>query len=244
MAVSSSSKSSNKGSEGLAIQLPFLRGQRYGFAALRAFETALLNTRQRDSEFSDQLRSNRLSWGKVRNEELLPILLLGNSAEFADGDEFELMPEGHAVDIQLHTRQDITAYQITVADPSWGERSAANGSYLYHLRTERLRAGDPAFGGAHTWREGGIIHSTPHARDAMEDMKACQQSLTEAVKRKQAHDGSECVLLIYARGHRFLLIDFDIKEVVAQAVRAAGATTFKNIIVVDDGLLWESSPRQ
>ncbi len=242
--MSSGSKSSNKGSEVLAIQLPFLRGQRYRFAALRAFETTLLNTRQRDPEFSDQLRSNRLSWGKVRNEELLPILLLGNSAEFADDDEFELMPKGHAVDIQVHTRQGNTAYQITVADPSWGKLSTANGSYLYHLRAERLRAGDPAFGGAHTWREGGIIHSTPHARDAMEDMKACQQSLTEAVTRKKTHDGSECVLLIFARGHRFLLIDFDIKEVVAQSVRAAGATTFKNIIVVDDGLLWESSPRR
>lgn len=164
----------------------------------------MLNTRQRDSEFRDQLKSNRISWGKVRNEELLPIFLLGNMAEFTDDDEFELMPEGHAFDIQLHTRQGTIAYQITVADPCWGERSTANGSYLYHLRAERLRAGDPAFGG--------IIRSTPHARDAMEDMKAGQQSLTEAVKRKQAHDGSECVLLIYARGHRFLLIDFHIKK--------------------------------
>jgi hypothetical protein len=101
------------------IHFPFLRAQKYTFGELRAFEAALLKARQQDAVFSGDLRSNKVSWAKTRNEELLPIGLLADHKGFADSDKFELMPEGHSTDVQAHTGTHITCYQITVADPAW-----------------------------------------------------------------------------------------------------------------------------
>jgi hypothetical protein len=224
------------------LHFPFLRGHKYAFAELRAFEAALRETRQHDAVFSGDLRSNRFPWAKTRNEELLPIGLLADQKGFADEDKFALMPEGHSTDVQVYTGRQTARYQITVADPSWDDSGPGRrGGYLHHLRMERLRLGEPAFGGANTRKENGIIVSEPHARDVCDDINACRCRLIDAIKRKQVHDGTGCTLLIYARGYRFLLIDVDVSELVANAVRQAGTMTFERVCVVDERFFWESA---
>lgn len=223
------------------IGFPFLRGQKYAFGELRAFEAALLKARQQDAAFSGDLRSNRISWAKTRNEELLPIGLLADHKGFADSDKFELMPAGHSTDVQVYTGGHTTRYQITVADPAWDDSSpGSSGGYLHHLRMELLRLGGPAFGGVNTRKENGIIVSKPHARDVQDDIDGCRRRLIEAIKRKQVHDGTGCTLLIYARGYRFLLIDVNVAELIANAVCQAGATRFERVCVVDEHFFWES----
>jgi hypothetical protein len=223
------------------IHFPFSRGRKYTFGELRAFEAALLKTRQQDAVFSGNLRSNRGPWAKTRNEELLPIGLLADHKGLADSDKFELMPEGHFTDVQVYTGGHTHRYQVTVADPAWDDSGpGSSGGYLHHLRMELLRCGEPAFGGANTSKENGIIVSKPHARDVRDDIDACRLRLIDAIKRKQLHDGTGCTLLIYARGHRFSLIDVNLAELVANIVRQAGATNFERVCVVDDHFFWES----
>ena len=126
------------------IHFPFSRGRKYTFAELRAFEAALLKTRQQDAVFSGNLRSNRGPWAKTRNEELLPIGLLADHKGLADGDKFELMPEGHFTDVQLYTGGHTNRHQVTVADPAWDDSGrGSSGGYLHHLRMELLRCGEP-----------------------------------------------------------------------------------------------------
>lgn len=105
---------------------------------------------------------------------------------------------------------------------------------------EVLRKGDPAFGGAKIRRENGSILCEPHARDALVDYEACKQGLVSAIKRKQPHDGSGCALLIYARGYRFQLIDFDISALIKDGLNLAGDTKFAPLWVVDANFFWES----
>jgi hypothetical protein len=223
------------------IQFPFLRGQKYTFGELRAFEAALLTARQQEGVFSGDLRSNRVSWAKTRNEELLPIGLLADQQGLADSDRFELMPEGHSTDVQVYRGEHTTRYQVTVADPTWENSGpSSSGGYLHHLRMELLRCGKPAFGGANTRKKNGIIVSTPHARDVQDDIDACRRRLIDAIKRKKAHDGTGCTLLIYARGHRFLLIDVNVAELVTDSVLQAGATSFERVCVVGERFFWQS----
>jgi hypothetical protein len=223
------------------IHFPFLRGETHTFGELRAFEAALLKIRQEDSVFSGDLRSNKLPWAKTRNEELLPIVLLADHKGFANSEKFELMSAGHPTDVTVYTGGRARPYQITVADPAWDLSGSGNsGGYLHHLRMERLRLGAPAFGGANTKKENGIIVSEPYARSVQDDIDACRRPLIEAIKRKQAHDGSGCTLLIFARGYRFLLIDVNVAELVTDAACLAGANSFERVCVVDAKFFWES----
>jgi hypothetical protein len=224
------------------LDLPFFRDRSYPLSALRAFSSELASARRADQAFSGELRSNRLPWAKVWNEELVPIVLMADQKRYAGDDTFRLMPEGHETDVELFVGNRHIACQITVADPAWSETGPeSSGSYLNHLRMERLRLGKPVFGGSNTRKIDGAIVSEPHARDAREDLAACRRRLIAAINRKENHDGIGSTLIIYARGHRFLLIDFDMSELVAAAVRDAGAPTFKRICVVDDRFLWEST---
>jgi hypothetical protein len=223
------------------IHFPFLRGEKHTFSELRAFEAALLKIRQEDPVFSGDLRSNKLPWAKARNEELLPIVLLADHKGFADSEEFELMPEGHPTDVTVYAARNTRAYQITVADPAWDVSGpGSSGGYLHHLRMEQLRLGEPAFGGANTRKEYGVIVSEPHARNVQDDIDACRRRLVEAIKRKRTHDGTGCTLLIFARGYRFLLIDVDVAELVADVVYQAAASKFERFCVLDEKFLWES----
>jgi hypothetical protein len=99
----------------------------------------------------------------------------------------------------------------------------------------------PAFGGANTKKENGIIVSEPYARSVQDDIDACRRRLIEAIKRKQAHDGSGCTLLIFAREYRFLLTDVNVAELVTDAVCQAGANSFERVCVVDEKFFWESA---
>jgi hypothetical protein len=224
------------------IEFPFVRSQAYPFGELRAFARALLTTRQCDQAFSAELRANRICWAKVWNEELVPISLVADQKGYADTDSFRLMPEGHPTDVEILAGNRRLACQVTVADPAWAETGAeSSGSYLHHLRMEQLRRGEPAFGGGNTRKVDGVILSEPHTRDVRDDLAACRRRLVEAVGRKKTHDGKGITLVIYARGHRFLLIDFNVAELVAAAIRDAGAPTFEQVCVVDEQFLWESA---
>ncbi|HJW42626.1 MAG TPA: hypothetical protein VJ476_15530 [Rhizomicrobium sp.] len=223
------------------LEFPFVRDQYYSIGALRAFELELATYRQRDQEFSGELRSNRLPWAKAWNEELVPIALMANQKCYADRDAFRLMPEGHSTDVEILAENRRVACQVTVADPAWSETGpGSSGSYLHHLRMEQLRQGGPAFGGGNTCKIDGTIISEPHARDALDDLTACRRRLVEAIERKRSHEGKGTTLVIYARGHRFLLIDFDMTELVAGAVRDADAQSFERVCVVDDKFIWET----
>lgn len=227
--------------EGTDLSFPFVRGHRYSFGELRTFESSLLSARQRDQDFSADLRCNRLPWAKLSNEELFPIYLLGNHKEFRDSDSFTLTALGHPNDAVLEAGNQIIPCQVTIADPAWSDAGpATSGSYLHHLRMEQLRSGEPTFGGANIRKESGIIVSEPHARDVRDDIEACRRRLVAAISRKQTHDGSGASLLIFARGYRFLLIDVDVASLVSDAVREAGATSFERIFVVDEHFFWES----
>lgn len=152
------------------------------------------------------------------------------------------MPDGHATDVELVLPGGNLAYQVTVADPSWADEGpGSSGGYLHYLQMECLREGRPAFGGANVSKTKGKVVSAPHARDVAQDFAACRRSLTNAIRRKAAHDGTGCTLLIYARGQRFLLVDFDMAALVADAVRDSPATNFASIVVVDNHLFWESA---
>ena len=223
------------------IAFPFLRAQRYSFGELRAFEARLLNVRGQDQILSANLRSNRIPWAKIRNEELVPTRLLADHKRFADNDQFELMPEGNPTDIQVYTGQHKARYQITLAYQEWDSSpQGSSGGYRDHLRRERLRCGQAAFGGKNTRKENGAIVSEPHARDVRDDIEACQCGLIKAIKRKQAHDGTGCTLLIYAREYRFLLIDVDLTELIPHAVCQAGLNRFERVCVADEKFFWES----
>jgi hypothetical protein len=182
------------------------------------------------------------SWAKAWNEELLPVSLYAEGKALPDEARFQLMPDGHATDVELILPRGKLACQVTVADPSWAEEGpGSSGGYLHHLQMECLREGRPAFGGANTAKTEGKIVSTPHARHVTEDLVACRRSLANAIRRKAVHDGTGCTLLIYARGQRFLLIDFDMATLVADAVRNAAASRFAGIAIVDNRFFWESA---
>jgi hypothetical protein len=153
--------------------LPFTRGDTYALRELRSFATELSAVRRADPSFSGELRSNRLRWMKVWNEELLPVLLFVDGKKMPDDGTFRLMPDRHAIDVELVALGHQIAVQVTVADPSWPlaeDSLAKSGGHLHHLRMERLREGQPAFGGAHTAIVDGKIVPTPHARDVTEDL--------------------------------------------------------------------------
>jgi hypothetical protein len=224
-----------------AVSLPFARGETYPIRDLRAFAAELAAQRQAEPAFSGELRSNRLGWAKAWNEELLPVLLFVDQEGISDDGTFRLMPEGHATDVELVVQGQQIACQVTIADPSWADAGPAkSGGYLHHLQMECLREGRPAFGGGNTAKVDRKIVSSPHARDVAEDLAACRRSLAAAIRRKADHDGSRSMLLIYARGQRFLLVDFDMAALVGKAVRDVGATSFARIAVVDDKFLWGS----
>jgi len=224
------------------LRFPFVRGEAYTLRDLRTFAAELLARRQVDPAFSAELRSNRHSWAKAWNEELLPVSLYAEGKALPDEAKFRLMPDGHATDVELILPGGNLACQVTVADPSWADEGpGSSGGYLHHLRMECLREGRPAFGGANVSKTKGRIVSSPHARDVAGDLVACRRSLTKAIRRKAVHDGTGCTLLIYARGQRFLLIDFDMAALVAEAVRDSAATNFASIVVFDNRFFWESA---
>ena len=222
------------------IEFPFERDRDYSFAELRTFLSELRVNRQNDPAFSAEVRCNRVPWAKVYNEEIVPIALLADQKGLRETDTFRLTAEGDPADIVLGLATGKVLCQITVADPTWPEKNPKSGSgYVRSLRMELLREGEPAFGGRYTYKKNGTIVSEPHARDVREDYDACRRGLFQAFKRKQGHDGSGYALLIYARGYRFQLIDFDLSALVSAAVREFGEINFRPVWVVDDKFFWE-----
>jgi hypothetical protein len=222
------------------MEFPFARDRDYPFAELRAFRSDLLKFRQINHQFSDDLRCNKLHWAKTYNEEIAPTAILADEKGFGERETFRLMPEGYPADIVLGLDTGNIPCQITVADPVWPSMNdRSGGGYVRSLQMELLRTDELTFGGKNTYKKDGVIISEPHARDVQEDYLACRLGLGQALARKQMHDGSGFALLIYARGHRFQLIDFDFSTFVAATVREIDPVSFKPLWVVDDGFLWE-----
>jgi hypothetical protein len=215
---------------------PFVRGSEAEIGQLRSFAARLSTHRRSDQIFSQQLRENRLAWGKVWNEELIPLMYLADALALPASDRFRLMPEGHEVDLELVAgeRQGI---QVTVADLVWPEASFPPG-HLHALKTGHLADG-PVWGGARLRRQGGRTVSEPHARGLEEDVEACKAAVVAALGRKRSHAGRGNTLLILARDFTRHLYDVDLPTMIADAVAAAPATTFDRLYVVDSGVFWQ-----
>jgi hypothetical protein len=223
------------------IEFPFERGHDYSFGQLRAFQANLSRIRQSNQAFSADLRCNNLPWVKTYSEELFPILLLAIHKGATDNDCFCIMPAGDTVDLNVRIGKEHLHCQVTVASPIWANAAAARGTgYFHRLEMELLRQGKPAFGGGDICKEDGIIISKPRARDALDDVESCRRGLVASIKRKQKHAASGVTLVVYARDFRFALIDFDLAQIVGEAVALAGGTLFERIYVVDQDFGWWS----
>ena len=220
-------------------EFPFERGTPSTIGALRQFEYLLLDARQREPALSGRLRCNNgFPWLKTRNEELVPLRLFADHHALPDDDRFILMPEGHAVDIQIVGDEGLRPMQVTTAYPSWAEAGGSQpAGYLHSLRMEKLRLLSSA---ERKLAKNMVLSSRNPTRAALgDDIEACRSTVTAAIRRKQTHNGSGVTLLIYAPGYRFLLIDVDAAAIVTDAVSRAGATSFSHICIVDEGFCWE-----
>jgi hypothetical protein len=221
------------------IVFPFTRKQQYTLQQLRRFEARLLEVRQATPGFSADLRTNDrgIDWSKLRNEELVPLLLLVNGLGLGDDVPFEIASENApGADVFVFLSGQRISIQITVADPDWNN----DGGRTRALEAERLRQ-EPenvAWGGGGTRKRDhrSPIVSAPQVVDHLTELAVCERAIEKAVQRKVKVREVSNWLLIYARGMKLQLIDQGFEESVLPILEknnAALRKRFEQVFVVD-----------
>lgn len=84
------------------MEFPFNRDVFYSVGQLRDFEVELASRRAADKHFSDNLRSNKLPWAKLRNEELMPFALVLTGVKFLVQRSLKLRGKVRAAPIYIY----------------------------------------------------------------------------------------------------------------------------------------------
>ena len=204
------------------IDFPFYRSVPHTIGQLRQFAFLLAQTRKANQPFSSNLRSNKgLPWAKLWNEELSPLLLLGENLAFSDEDAFEIAPTGSSgPDIRLRFKQENIGIQITIADLEWGREGG--GGRTQFLEHEILRQGGVAWGGGGTRKDKitGSILSSPTVLSPFERVSACRSGLWKALERKAGNLSAADWLLVYARDFQIQTIDEGFEPTVAPVIES------------------------
>jgi len=228
-----------------AIAFPFERGKLYSVRTLDRFLANLVKARQRDPTLSAKERARSLPWAKLWCEELYPVKLYVAHHQLPDQVKFRIMPEGDAVDIELHAPGAITRFQITLAYPDWDAPAAPSRNPGHVASLERAGANQqiPVFlGGRIAKTPTGQIVSDPRVRDNETDQAACEAGLRKALEDKFSkaarYIGKVDILLVYFNRLGFYTIDVEttsvVLSVVAEEIRKIGQSPFPRIAVVDD----------
>ena len=228
-----------------AVGFPFVRDRLYRIGELRAFETQLRGARQGDCDLTEAIRGRKLKWAKLWTEEMFPFWLYANQSRLRDDDEFRIMPEGHAIDLELRARSGmITRFQITTAHPDWdvGRKDAHAGGYIRHMERAGINQGAPIFGGRRISKDARRqIRSEPRVRSPDVHRRAWQSGLIKAIQSKinksVRYDGTIDVLLVYAERLRFDTINEQTKDIVLPAINIVlegrQLLPFTSLIVLD-----------
>jgi hypothetical protein len=224
-----------------SLSFPFVRDVIYPTAAIRDFQKALGRGYSEDPDLSIKTRGRKFPWAKLWDEELLPIFLFASQQQLPADAKFRIMPEGHAVDVEIQTSGETTRFQITTAYPDWNE--AATGGYTRHLEREGLNQGTAVFGGGRILKNpNGQVASSPRGR--LSPAIACQawksglmKAINDKLAKSETYYGIVDILLVFA--DRLLFDIFPVKTthlvlpLIAEAVRGLETPLFKKIVVLD-----------
>jgi hypothetical protein len=220
------------------IEFPFERGQTYYFHELRAFETHLLEARQRDPEFSKALRNPRgpsADWMRLRNKELVPIKLFGDHQGIADSAQFLLRPAGDPVDADIIGSGRITHLQLTLAAPVWGAGVGPheNSGYQQHQIMAALNENDIVIGYPPFESVNRVATGTTCSVSSEEGDEACRRGLSATAEKKALYDGRGCSLVVFAQDFYLQLLDSASFATLVGAVRTQHRLTFDSTYVLD-----------
>jgi len=179
---------------------PFARGGSYALQMLQDFETSLAAYRQQDEAFSKALRNpSAARWLNLRQTELLPLLHVCRHWEIDPSTPFQLMPDGHPVDIELGS--PARKLQFTTAGADWGD---GNWGWEDVLRNDVMnREGHAPGWGAIELRDG-RIHYENCAIDTPTLVEVHRRGLRRALLNKAHAEPCGCELVVYAVGYQQL----------------------------------------
>ena len=220
------------------MEFPFNRDVFYSVGQLRDFEVELLKNRVVDKPFSDNLRLNQLPWAKLRNEELMPFVLVLNWRKTPDAAQFRIANLGASgPDLYLLSKNVETSFQLTIADLQYNNSGGRN----FALQNEALARDGHAWGAGGTKKRGhrGELQSEPISTNQIDRETACKEGLFSALKNKLSTPLNSEILVIYAREFAFELIDIGFESFLRGHAEAWIAEYTSNpeidVIIVDSG---------
>ncbi len=169
------------------INFPFERDKIYAVEAIDSFLQTIMDARQLNPALSAEERARGVPWAKLWWEELYPVKLYIDRNPQRSFQQFRIMPEGHATDVELHSATGVIRVQITTAYPEWSAASnePRTGGYKRSLEREGLNQGVPVFTGRQIWKNpDGKVVSEPDARPPEIDQEAWRLGLSAAIERK------------------------------------------------------------
>ena len=220
------------------MEFPFNRDVFYPVGQLRDFEVELASRRAADKHFSDNLRSNKLPWAKLRNEELMPFALVLNWRKIPSAAEFKIARESAGgPDLYLRNNNVETNFQLTIADRKYNNDGGRN----YALQNAALARDGIAWGAGGTSKNGhrGELQSEPKSTDKIDREIACKEGLFSALKNKLSRPMNSDILIVYARDFAFELIDIGFESFLRSHAEAWIAENAPNqeidVIIADSG---------
>jgi hypothetical protein len=222
------------------IKFPFERERYYPIGDLRRFEAALLDARQRDPALSALWRCPSgpdAELMRLRNDELVPLIVFAEHKELTDSDSFRISAKGDPIDVKVLASGKILNLQITVADLDWGDSDGGPG-FQHHLSMEALNKYGVVFGHGPFRRTGREITNPIEVYSSEDRLAACHRGLVRALNRKSHYDGSGCSLVVYARGYRIQTIDGEFREVVSSAIATCELPAFDHVYITEKGEGW------
>lgn len=215
----------------MPCDFPFLRGSHHQVGELRTFESSLKERRQADAALSRQLRTPSGSaavWMRLRNRELVPLLLLANQLHAKDDDVFSISEEGSVVDATLFSGSKLLRLQITVTAPLFGTRG-----YQFHETLAALNRADCVVGHAPFEFANGVATGDHSVLSNEERDLACLNGLKTALRKKQRHRGNGISLAVFAQEFYFHLIELGELQRIANDALEAHPLTFDRLFVFD-----------
>lgn len=182
----------------IAIKFPFIRQTWYSLKELADFEGALLVARRQDKQLDADLRLERLSWMKLRSNELYPLRYFAEQTHLAEETQFKMSDEGADADFELKVDGETTRrLQVTRAGPIWPDN--LNWGLDHKLHMEKLNREEKSSGwGPYRKEFDGSISNREEPISTEERDRPYLDGLVKALKRKQYHRIPDCDLIVHA----------------------------------------------
>ena len=164
----------------------------------------------------------------LRLKETAPLKILADRVGWADDDLFVLMPDGNAVDVRVFVEGSSTDIQFTLAAPHWGGRG-----YQQHLIMKALNECE-CVSPPYSIDEDGIAYGVAGVLREEDRWDACFAGLSQAIAKKAAHDGRECVLAVFAQEFYIQLLRPARLRELAEAVLSQYTLSFKAVCLFDN----------